>query len=209
MKHTIKFLIVFLISINVFSQNSESESVLKSFEKYKNAVLNDKGKIAADYVDSRTMKYYSDVLEKVKTADSTEVSAMGIIEKLTVLSIRHRASKKEIISFNGRSFFEYAITSGIVGKNSVMKSTLGEINTNGNFATAELFINERKTPFYFHFYKEDNIWKMDITNLFSLAVFTLNKTIADSGKSENDFILNILEVMNGKKPTDEIWKPII
>lgn len=209
MKRLLPILITLLISIQSFSQDTDNALVLESFGIYKNAILNDKGELAADYVDSRTIKYYSDILIKIKTADSIEVNSMGIIDKLTVLSVRHRTPPEEILSFNGRDLFVYAIKSGMVGKNSVMDSSLGEVKVNGDFAKAEFISNGQKTPFYFHFYRENNIWKLDITNIFSLGAISLHKVIENSGETENNFIINILELVSGNKPTHKIWQPII
>ncbi len=206
-KLTILIFLIFL-SINSYSQ-SDKELVLKSFENYKNAILADKGKLAAAFVDSRTMNYYSTILDKVKTADSLDVDSMGIIDKLTVLTVRHRTTKKELLNFNGRDLFIYAIDNGMVGKNGVVNAELGDVVTNGDFSKAEFIVNEQKTPFFFHFYREDKVWRINITHLLSLGTMTFEKMIEDSGEKENDFIINILEVLTGKKPTDNIWQPLI
>ncbi len=208
MKRIITLALLSLLSIKSYSQ-SDKELVLKSFENYKEAILTDKGKLASDFVDSRTIRYYSDILEKVRTADSLEVDSMGIIDKLTVLSMRHRTPKSDLLSFDGKDLFVYAIDNGMVGKNSVVNAELGDVTTNGDFSKAEFVVNGEKTPFFFHFYREDNIWKIDITHLFSLGTLSLKKMIENSGENENDFMINILEVLTGKKPTDKIWQPII
>src|SRR5690606_16152787 len=101
------------------AQKKEEKLVNKSFEGYKDAILNDRGEEAVKFVDSRTMNYYAHVLDKVKNADSVEVSALSLMDKLMVLSVRHRAKKEEILRFTGESLFVYAIKEGMVGKNSV------------------------------------------------------------------------------------------
>ncbi|MDO5969562.1 hypothetical protein Q4Q35_07070 [Flavivirga aquimarina] len=207
MKRIIILSLLIFLSIKSYSQ-SDKELVLKSFESYKNSILTDKGKVAADFVDSRTLNYYSNILDKVKTADSMEVNSMGIIDKLTVLSMRHRTPKSELLNFNGKDLFIYAIDNGMVGKNSVINAELGEVTVSGDFAKAEFIVNSQKTPFFFHFYQENKIWKIDITHLFSLGAMSFQKVIEDSGESENDFIINILEVVTGKKPTNDIWEPL-
>lgn len=208
MKRIITLSLLIFLSINSYSQ-SDKELVLKSFENYKNAILTDKGKLASDFVDSRTINYYSTILDKVKTSDSLEVNSMGIIDKLTVLSMRHRTPKNDLLKFDGKDLFIYAIDNGMVGKNSVVNAELGDVITNGDFSKAEFVVNGQKTPFFFHFYREDKVWKMDLTHLFSLGTMSIKKMIEDSGENENDFIINILEVLTGKKPTENIWKPII
>ena len=208
MKRIITLIFLIFLAIKSHSQ-SDKELVLKSFENYKNAILTDKGKLAADFVDSRTMNYYSTILDKVKTADSLELDSMGIIDKLTVLTMRHRVEKKDLLNFNGKDLFVYAIDNGMVGKNSVVNAELGDIVTNGDFSKAEFVVNGQQTPFFFHFYREDKVWRIDITHLFSLGTMSFKKMIEDSGENENDFITNILEVLTGKKPTENIWKPQI
>lgn len=104
--------------------------------------------------------------------------------------------------------FIYAIDNGMVGKNSVINITLGNVTTNGDFSKAEVIVNGQKEPFFFHFYREENAWKIDITHLFPLGNMGLEKMIEDSGEEENNFIINILEVLTGKKPTENIWQPI-
>ena len=55
-----------------YGQKSEEKLVKKSFDNYKTSILNDKGEKAVKYIDSRTIKYYSEILELVKTADSVK-----------------------------------------------------------------------------------------------------------------------------------------
>lgn len=209
MKHRILNLLVALISINLCAQSPDAELVVESFETYKNAILNDKGELAADHVDSRTMQYYTSILEKIRTADSSVVKALGIIDKITLLSVRHRAPKEELLTFDGRGLFVFAIEAGMVGKNSVMKNTLGDVTINGEFAKAVFLSSGRETPFYFHFYKEDSKWKIDLTSLFPMGATALNKIIEDSGEDENDFILYLLEMVSGTEPEPSIWHPIV
>ena len=207
MKRIITLLVLILLTVNTYSQ-SEKEYILTSFEAYKNAILTDQGEVASSFVDSRTMNYYSTILKKIKIADSLEVDSMGIIDKLTLLTMRRTVPSSELLDFDGKDLFIYAIDNGMVGKNNIVNAKLGNVTRNGDFAKAEFIVNGQKTPFFFHFYKEDNQWKIDITHLFSLGTVSLKKMIEDSGKTENDFILIILEALTGKKTSSSIWEPI-
>ena len=208
MKKIITVILLIFLSIHCYSQ-SDKELVLESFQKYKNAILNDKGTLAANLLDSRTVNYYSTILDDVKTADSLEVDSMGIMDKMTVLIMRHSTPKNDLLKFDGKSLLIYAIDNGMVGKNSAVNAELGEVTTHDDFAKAEFLVNGQKTPFFFHFYREDNVWKIDLTHLFSLVSMSFKKMIQGSGENENDFILNLIEISTGKKPTENIWKPII
>ncbi|WP_375561779.1 hypothetical protein ACE193_04290 [Bernardetia sp. OM2101] len=203
-----KILTILLLLITVqltYGQKSEEKKVKKSFDNYKTSILNDKGKDAIKYVDSRTIQYYSDILELVKTADSTKIESLSILDKLMVFSIRHRVSKEDILSFDGKSLFIYAIKSGMVGKNSVANNSIGEVIVEDNFAKGEFVANGQKAPFYFHFYKEQGKWKIDLTSIFPISTIAFKKMADDSGENQNDYLFSLLEMITGKKPTKEIW----
>ena len=122
--------------------------------------------------------------------------------------MRHRIAKKDLLSFSGKDLFIYAIDNGMIGKSSVVNATLGDVVTEGDFSKAVFIVSGQETPFFFHFYRENSVWKIDITHLFSLGTMGFKKMVEDSGEEENDFILNILETLTGKRPTAAIWEPI-
>jgi len=202
--------ITFLITLGniAYGQKSEEKLVKKSFDNYKSAILNDKGEEAVKFVDSRTIKYYSDILELVKTADSAKVETISILDKLMVFSIRHRTAKEDVLNFDGESLLVYAINSGMVGKNSVANNSIGEVKIEGNYAKGQYISNGQKAPFYFDFYKEDKQWKIDLTSLFPISTKAFKKIADDSGQNQNDYLFSLLEMITGNKPDIEIWKPI-
>lgn len=191
-----------------YGQKSEEKLVKKSFDNYKTSILNDKGEKAVKYVDSRTIKFYSDILELVKTADSTKVETLSILDKLMVFSIRHRTSKNDILSFDGKSLLVYAIKSGMVGKNSVANNSIGKVIIESEFAKGQFLANGQKAPFYFHFYREEGQWKIDLTSLFPVSIIAFKKMADESGENQNDYLFSLLEMITGKKPGTEIWQPI-
>lgn len=211
MTATIRFfgILIFLFAgQQAGAQKSEGSLVKKSFDSYKTLILNDKGDEAVKYVDTRTIKYYGDILKLVKSADSTTVETLSILDKLMVFSIRHRTSKEDILNFDGKSLLVYAIKSGMVGKNGVVNNSIGDITVDENFAKGQLIANRRKTPFYFHFYKEEGKWKIDLTSLFSVSTMAFKKMADDSGQNQNEYLFSLLEIISGRKPGIEIWKPV-
>jgi hypothetical protein len=207
MKQAASALLLLLSSLYTFGQKSEVKDVKASFDNYKQAILNDRGEEAVQYVDSRTITYYGDVLETVKHADSATVNGLGLMDKVMVFSVRHRATKDDIKSFDGKSLLVYAIKSGMVGKNSVVNSSIGDVTIEGTFAKGQYVSNGQKAPFNFNFYKEDNTWKVDLTSIFPTTNMVFRKLVEDSGQTENDFLFSILENITGKRPGDEIWIP--
>jgi hypothetical protein len=208
MKHAATTLLFLLVSsISAYTQKSEVKAVTASFDNYKQAILNDKGEEAVQYVDSRTINYYGDVLEKVRSADSATVNRLDLLDKVMVFSVRHRATKEDILSFDGKGLLVYAIKSGMVGKNSVVNSSIGDVTVEGTFAKGQYVSNGQKAPFNFDFYKEDNAWKVDLTSIFSTTNIAFRKLVEESGQTENEFLFSILERLTGRRPGDEIWIP--
>ncbi|MCK5853543.1 hypothetical protein KAH27_10990 [bacterium] len=208
-----KYLIAIIAMIILSScapeiQVNQEDLVRKTYNGYKTAILNDRGNEAVKFLDKRTIKYYADILETVKTADSAAVRSLNIIDRLMVLIIRHKAPHDEILKFDGKSLLVYAIKEGMIAKNSVAENTISDIVIVNKFAKADFISKGQKSELYFHFYKEDGLWKLNLTSNFPIIAVAFNKIIEDSGREENEFLLMLVEVTSGKKPGNEIWHPI-
>lgn len=190
------------------TNNKEANAVKACFAGYKQSILEGKGSQAVQWADSRTLDYYSRMLNMALNADSLKVQDLSMIDKLMVFTVRHRIPKEEALVMEGTSFFVYAVDQGMISKNSVINIKLGEVKIEGNFAQGEIISNGQKAPFYFHFNKENKEWKIDLTSIFPATNMGLKKVVADSGKSEDEFILNMLEIITGRKPKPTIWKPL-
>lgn len=207
MKNKLKYfgiLALLLIGQLIHGQSTEKELVIKSFENYKKAILNDNGDEAVKYVDSRTIKYYCEILYLVKTADSTKVETLSMLDKLLVFFVRHRISREDILSFDGKSLLVYVIKNGMVGKNGVSKYSIDDVTIIDKFSKGQFSANGKKAPFYLHFYKEDEQWKIDLTSLFPLSTMVFKMLVGET----TELILSFLEMATGKKPNHEIWEPI-
>jgi hypothetical protein len=200
--------VMFYLPMLCVGQSKDEAAVRKVFEEYKTAILNDKAETALQTIDKQTRAYYTDVLEKVRSADSAMVAVSPLVDRLTVLGIRARATKDEILAMKGTDAFLFAIKNGMVGKNSVSGNTLGLVNIDQGFAKGEMLVNGKKTPLYFHFYKEADGWKLNLTDLFGISNMALKQMLKDDDKSENDRLIEILSALTGRTIGSEIWQPI-
>ncbi|MGB3948788.1 MAG: hypothetical protein WBM13_12445 [Bacteroidia bacterium] len=209
MKH-IQFVIGLLLFVTNFclAQTTSQKAVIQAFENYKSSIIEDRGEEAVKYVDSRTIKYYDIILELVKNADSVKISSLSLLDKLMVFSVRHRTSKENILSFDGKQLLVYAIKSGMVGKSSVANNSLGDVAVDKDFAKAQFVSNGKVTPFYIHFYKEEQQWKMDLTSIFDISNTAFTKVCEQSGQPENEYLFTLLEMITGKKVGPEIWQKV-
>jgi hypothetical protein len=208
LKKTFTALILFFaFAVSAYGQSDE-ELVREAFENYKSSILNNNGNEAVKYVDSRTIEYYSHILDLVKNADSAKVESLPFLDRLLVLSIRHRTSKENILSLDGKGLLILAIENGMVGKSSVENNSIGKVTIDDSFARGQFVFNGQEEQIYFDFYKEDGQWKLDLTSLFPLSAQVLEQLIYEDGQDENEFLFTFLEMVTGKKPGAEIWQPV-
>jgi hypothetical protein len=200
--------VVFLMCTIGCQSVDEKQAVLNCFAAYKSAILESNGEEALKWVDSHTLEYYDKILHSAIHDDSLAVDQMGILDKMTVLIVRHRVPRKEVLEMNKNSFFIYAIDQGMVGKNSVMNIEIDDIEVDGRFAKGRLYSNGVKSPAFFEFNKEGGKWKVDITSVFAPSITGFKQAVANSGQSENDFIMTTLEYMTGEVPGNGVWKPM-
>lgn len=207
-KYVIKISTIVLLAVSVQAQDVDTTPVIKAFEAYKTAILNDQGEQAVEYVDSRTIKYYADILNTSLEADSLEIEKLSIMDKLMVMAIRHRTPKEDLLSFSAKELLVYAIQQGMVGKGSVQNNAIGEVDISEDFAKGQLVSSGMPTPMNFHFYYEEESWKIDLTSIFPIANQAFQGMADSSGMEENEYIFMLLEMMSGTAPDESIWVPV-
>jgi len=201
-------LICFLFQqVFIFSQD-KTQPIRDVFDNYKSAIMAGENSKAIEFMDTRTLDYFKMIHEYVLTADSLTLESLSIMDKFTVLSIRQMATRKEILAFTDKSIIDFTIRKGMMGKNTVEGFTLGKISVKDNFAKAQILEEEKKSDKYYHFYSDGTQWKIDITSLFPAEEKETAELIQQTGKTENEFILGILEIMSQKKVSPSIWKKI-
>lgn len=209
MRKTLNLLLFILSTASLsIAQDTEQALIKEAFEQYKSAILSDKGEEAVEYVDRHTLQYYADVLDQTKQADSATLDSLNLLDKLMVLLIRHQSPREKILSLDGRGLFVYAVNNGMVGKSGVSNNSIGALTIQENFAEGQILNQGQETPFNFHFYKEEGNWKIDLTSIFSVSIAAFQQLIEESGQEENEYLLYILELVNGKKPSREVWHPV-
>jgi len=206
MRSRLTVLVLFLSFALYGMDQTDEKLVNQSYEKYTSAILADNPEEAVKYVDSRTIAYYKNIADLVKNGDSATVSALPLIDKITVLTIRAKGTKAEIMPLDGKGLLIYAIKKGMVSKSSMKNNTLGEVTIEADAAKAALVVKGNATPYFIDFHKEQGTWKVDITSLFAIATPVLKQMQEGSGQSENDFVTSMLGMAVGKKVGPEIWQ---
>lgn len=190
------------------SQVPESNLVKQTFFGYKAAILNDDGDTAYDLVDKNTKEWYSKTLDRVMHWERDQIMQLGTIDKMQVIIIRHRIPKEELLQMSSESLFKYAVNNGWVGKNAVSGIEIGKVDIQGEFATGVVRSDGQDSPLRFHFYKEDDSWHIDLTEMNKWGEAAFVAQIEQSGLTEIDYIFRITQVISGKPVQSDIWNPL-
>lgn len=196
--------LIFLSSQSI-GQTNDSIEIVKTFDRYKKAIQTRNGVEVYRLLDKNTIEWYSFILEKIKYADSIEVSDLSLNDKMTVLSTRLMISKDSISKFDGRTFCIYVTNNAILGNSSDLSLKLQRVFVSGDKAKAPVVATPEGDIIEFEFNKENGSWKFNLSSVFKAEDLLLKKYLSDENLHENDYALYILEAISDKKPTNVLW----
>ena len=186
---------------------SESE-VREAFEAYRVAILNRDADSAHQKIDSNTKKYYAQMLQSALTDNKEKVKAKPILDQLIILRSRHQIPSAELPSMDGESFFKYAVNRGWIDPSSVRQAQLAEVEILGNTATTKIAKNGQAAPFGFDFNQEMDGWKIDLTSILAISEGAMQQLIRESGMSQTEFVIFLVESVSGSEVQDSVWEPL-
>lgn len=194
----------------IIDKKKATKDILKVFKEYKNAILSGNSDLAIKQIDKNSFDYYQEVLNLSLRADSTQINQLEVLDKLMVLSVRHRVPKANLLKMNGKELLTYSIDNGMIAKSTVEHIEMGEIDINGEIAYGEFLINNQKTPLYFGFTYDQSQWRFDVTSVFEPTGFAIRKLMKMQNKTDNDVILMMIQSSTpDQKVEKNIWKPIL
>ncbi|HEU4340186.1 MAG TPA: hypothetical protein VFU31_01300 [Candidatus Binatia bacterium] len=185
----------------------EEGQIRGAFLSYKEAILQQQGQSAVSLVNRATLQYYARMKTLALRGQEKEVRLLTPMNKIMVLSLRHRLSIDDLRRMTPDEIFIHAVNHGWIGKNSVLDSDIGQMQVFGNDASAEYVKGGRRTPLKYRFTKEDGHWKIDLTALMPAADQAMGMLIKKKGIDEDAFIISLVESVSGKKVLPSIWQP--
>ncbi len=203
-----KFLFVLISCFLVFSLFADE--VHESFELYREAILAGDGEMAVQYLNQASIDYYDDLLKAALYLKESEFEKRTILDKMMILRLRMNFTAKELKNMNGRELIVYSIQKGWIGKSSVVNIELSEeTKIKGYWATIEVLQNGQGSDLNFIFQKENDIWKLDINEIFKITNMTLAYFVQQSDYTEKEFIEMVLESADNKKVQKSHYKPML
>jgi hypothetical protein len=187
---------------------SETEAVIKSFQDYKSAILDQKGEVAVGLVTKRTVDDYQHYVDWALAADRKTLESLSFINRFQVFLLKQRIPADTLKQLDGRLAFVYAVDRDWIGRNSVIRTTLGKVDVANNCATAEVLISGQTAPNRFQFSKENGTWRFDLIQIIRDTDQALRAAAMQKGASEDEFMFSLIETISGRKVEDTIWTPI-
>jgi len=200
-------LVTVLLVLLPLSATANPDAVKEAFLSYKAAILSGDGTAAADLVTRSSRDFYRKAADHALTLDKTGLERLHVLDRLTVMQLRHEMSRAQLESMDGRQIVAYAVDQGWIGRDSAASLQVGTFAVDGDNATAPVISNGQETPLLLHFAREDGGWRLDLVQMMELSRPAVQVAIRQTGMSEEEFILYALEAVSGRRPGPEIWNP--
>lgn len=176
---------------NLIKETFDKILIKEAFDNYQFLARN-KNKDAINYLSTNTIQHYEKISELIKNNDYKSLSSLCFMDKLIFYLAKDKIPKEDIFSLDGRKVIIYGIENGMISKKSTMDISLGEILLSENFAKGEILLNGKKTSFYYDFFKENDIWKLDLSSTFTIVEISLKKVMEENNQTEDEFIASML-----------------
>lgn len=181
-----------------------AKAVKSNFSKYKSAIRNNNGAAASKLVSQSTIDYYTRIKKIALIGPAPQVRNLNVVDKLIVLTLRHRLPKSRLSSMSGKELFEYTVSSGWT---KAPTDKLGFISGSEDLAFGHLSPDGKPGVDKLKFTKEANSWKFDLTSLLEMSEKAYKERLSGGNASPDQFVLSILENTSGKKVRRNIWYP--
>jgi hypothetical protein len=145
----------------------DAEQIRGAFGGYKKSILQQDGRSAVSFINRATLDYYARMKTLALAGAVSEVRQLSPMNKLMILSLRHRVPANDLRTMTPEQVFTYAVNEGWIGKSSVLDSDIGQTEIFGNDASAEYLKSGKTTPLTYRFTKEGGAWKIDLTPLIA------------------------------------------
>ncbi len=184
------------------------DDVKESFLAYKTAILEADGDTAADVVTQNSREYFRDLADHALTLDRAGLHEIHLTDRLYAMLLRHNLDRTTLQSMSGSEVVSYAVDEGWIGRNGASQLRLGHYEIEGDHASGTILRQDGlKSSFKMEFVREGGRWLLDLVALMKLTRTAFEYAVQQSGLSEDDFVMLMLEQGTGRKPSPDIWSP--
>ncbi len=196
--------------VPAYSADTDNPLILKSLEDYKELALQGSGDKVAALLRKPTLDYYQGLRQAIFDENKEQVQSRSFVDQVIIIRTRILADMETLAKLDSAQFTSYVYRSGYVAKSSISHHGMGEITYDEatKEAKAPAVINGELQNAYYTFKKEDNIWKVDISQVIPLVNEAMENDIRDNGGSpERMLYLTLLSANSDQEISEKLWGP--
>ena len=188
-------------------EGADEQAIEEAFEAYKAALLGREGERAAGLVTRATIDYYDEMRTLALEADRAELENRRILDRFTVLMLRHVMTAKQLKPMTGEDVFAFAVDEGLIGESTVVGMEPEDVTVSGDVGTLNVALSGENASFEYLYRYEDAGWRLDLFEFVETyeAAF---QTQADQSGGDRAFLFQLLTSVSGRRPTPDIWQPL-
>jgi|GEM_PF-5799597 len=208
MKYILSLSLLLFTAINCMAQLTDA-NVRDCFDQYKAAIVQDRPDDAVQYLDASTVAYFEEIVALAQSASGSDLSAHSMVDQMMVLSVRSTTPKEIILADDSQAIMSYMVSSGLIGKKTIDKTTIGDVNLTGDKATAVLHTGGTSLGLALNFTQEKGLTKLGLSSLFPSLQQTMTALHRASGLQESAYVLFAMQTLLGIKADESAWEPIL
>lgn len=187
---------------------ADAQAIRLVFQSFQEALLDSNGDLASSLVDQQTNRYHEAMRLLALYGTVNDVRRLRPIDKAMILTIRQMTTVDSLLAMDGRDVFANAVNVGWIGAGAVVQSDLGDLTIVGNTAVAPVRVGEQIAPFEWIFNRETGNWTLNLVSINEASNLAITQVIANSGLSEEEFLLRMVGSMSGRQPSETIFEPM-
>ena len=197
-----------LCSCSPTNPEVERQKVRDCFSQYARAAVEGNEPAAAGCISTQTRRLYAKILSLALNGSESEIKALTPFEIMAVLNARHRLEPKTLQHMTADALAISATNQRWEGNEGLRDLAIGQVEIQGNLGRGNILSSGQPTRTWQNFLNEGGNWKLDVASHADRLSHDLVAMAEARNMSLVEFIYLTLEAVNGKKPSEEIWKPI-
>jgi hypothetical protein len=186
----------------------EAPAVQAVYDAYRAALRARDGAAGARLVAAPTLEYYADMQWLALYGSAEAVRAQPPIDRLTVLTMRHRVEPERLRGMTARQLLEVAVSEGWAGTGSPAAEKSGDVRVDSSVATMKVTVSGTTRSSETSFLRQEDGWRLDLLPQVLLLGWALELAAKRTGVAEDDFLLSTLTRSTGRAPSEQIWNPL-
>lgn len=192
-------------SERVNSATADRTAVRAAFNTYARAALDQDGATAVSTIASPIFGFYDQARELAVTGTEGEIRQQTVTQQMTVYLLRAELDPAVLSEGSVEEILTVVFDYGLVDTGEFF---LGDIQVDGDQASAETMLDGETTDFELPFLREEGAWKVDIEPLLSFADEGLRREADRLGISTDVLIEDVLVSRYGQSKADGLHVPL-